>query len=164
MRRLLIMSCSATKITQPATGVKARDRYDGPLWRTLRAADPNEEIARVAYLSALLGFGDANSFVDDYDAVMSEAIAKEMISREKFWRADAWKVCKRMFNENTEEAFGDVAIVGGKHYITVMQDLVELFKDGGAIKRLAPVTVINGKNGMMRKDLRAWLGVPLPAK
>ena len=34
-RRLLVLSCSMTKRVGP-TWMPARDRYDGPLWRTLR--------------------------------------------------------------------------------------------------------------------------------
>ena len=39
-RRLLVLACSATK--RPDAGyIPARERYDGPLWRTLRAVDPD---------------------------------------------------------------------------------------------------------------------------
>lgn len=45
--RLLILACSATK-RGPPMRIPARDRYDGPLWRTLRAADPDGCKAKVA--------------------------------------------------------------------------------------------------------------------
>ena len=41
-RRLLILSCSMTKRPGPKW-MPARDRYDGPLWRTLRHVDPGEQ-------------------------------------------------------------------------------------------------------------------------
>ena len=39
-RRLVILPCSATKRDGPEY-MPAIERYDGPLWRTLRAADPD---------------------------------------------------------------------------------------------------------------------------
>lgn len=57
-RRLLILSCSMTKRDGPQY-MLARDRYDGPLWRTLRHVDPDERKARVAFLSAEYGFREA---------------------------------------------------------------------------------------------------------
>ena len=52
-QRLLILACSTTKRDGPAT-MLAIERYDGPLWRTLRAVDPHGEKAQVAFLSCLL--------------------------------------------------------------------------------------------------------------
>jgi hypothetical protein len=66
-RRLLVLACSATKRPDPDR-IPARHRYDGPLWRTLRATDPNDRLARVAFLSARFGFRDARTEIEDYDA------------------------------------------------------------------------------------------------
>jgi hypothetical protein len=55
-RRFLILACSATKRPDPAP-IPARDRYDGLLWRTLRATDPRGRRARVGILSARYGSG-----------------------------------------------------------------------------------------------------------
>jgi hypothetical protein len=78
-RRLLIMACSATKRPDPAP-IPARDRYDGPLWRTLRATDPRGRRARVGFLSARYGFRDAQTPIEDYDARLSEDLAARMIA------------------------------------------------------------------------------------
>ena len=51
--RLLILACSATKAV--GEGLVARNRYQGPLWQTLRAADPDGSKAFVCFLSAHLG-------------------------------------------------------------------------------------------------------------
>lgn len=46
----------------------AIERYDGPLWRTLRSVDPRGEKAKVAFLSARLGFRAAATPIEIYDA------------------------------------------------------------------------------------------------
>jgi hypothetical protein len=46
----------------------AIERYDGPLWRTLHSAGPHGGKARVAFLSAHLGFRAANTPIEIYDA------------------------------------------------------------------------------------------------
>jgi hypothetical protein len=66
--RLLILACSATKRDGPAY-MPAIERYDGPLWKTLRAADLRSEKAIVAFLSAHLGFRAANTPIEMYDAL-----------------------------------------------------------------------------------------------
>jgi hypothetical protein len=53
-RRLLVLACSATKRPDPGR-IPARLRYDGPLWRTLRATDPDDRLVRVAFLSLVSG-------------------------------------------------------------------------------------------------------------
>ncbi|WP_080921715.1 hypothetical protein [Manganibacter manganicus] len=66
-RRLLILACAATKRHDPGL-IPAYIRYDGPIWRTLRATDPDGTRARVAFLSAHYGFRDAATPIADYDA------------------------------------------------------------------------------------------------
>lgn len=75
--RLLILACSATKCTGPAH-MSAIERYDGPLWRTLRAIDPDGEKAKVAFLSSHLGFRAADTPIEIYDARMTEQMAAAM--------------------------------------------------------------------------------------
>ena len=74
---LLILACSATKRDGPSY-MLAIERYDGPLWQTLRAVDPHGEKAKVAFLSAHLGFRAASSLIEMYDARMSGAGAAAM--------------------------------------------------------------------------------------
>lgn len=78
-RRLLILACSATKRRAPGL-MPARERYDGPLWRTLRAADPDSVKASVAFFSAKYGFGCAATPIADYEARLTQADAQTMIA------------------------------------------------------------------------------------
>ncbi len=75
--RLLILACSATKRNDPRY-MPAIDRYDGPLWRTLRTVDPRREKAQVAFLSAHLGFRAADMPIEIYDARMTETMVAAM--------------------------------------------------------------------------------------
>lgn len=79
MARLLVLACSATKRPDPHS-IPALARYDGPLWRTLRAADPEGRRARVAFLSALYVFRDAATPIADYDARLTQDLAERMIA------------------------------------------------------------------------------------
>lgn len=76
-RRLLILSCSMTKRDGPQY-MPARDRYDGPLWRTLRHVDPDEQKARVAFVSAEYGFREARTTIENYDRRMTPEVAAAM--------------------------------------------------------------------------------------
>lgn len=77
-RRLLVLACSATKRPDPGH-LPARERYDGPLWRTLRATDPDGR-AKVAFLSARYGFRAADTPIQDYEARLTPDLAAPMIS------------------------------------------------------------------------------------
>jgi hypothetical protein len=55
------------------------------------------------------------------------------------------------------EPFGDVALVGGELYLTVMRALLGEFQCMGCVLADARVTTINGAIGRMRKALRGWL-------
>lgn len=77
--RLLILACSATK-RDDAGRMPAIERYNGPLWRTLRHCDPEGRKARVAFVSARYGFRDADSPIEAYDARLTEDAAACMIA------------------------------------------------------------------------------------
>ncbi|SEP51340.1 hypothetical protein SAMN04487843_1504 [Methylobacterium sp. ap11] len=79
MARLLVLACSATKRPDPDC-IPAIARYDGPLWRTLRATDPEGRAAKVAFLSARYGFRDAATRIVDYDARLTQDLADWMIA------------------------------------------------------------------------------------
>lgn len=79
MARLLVLACSATKRPDPDC-IPAIARYDGPLWRTLRATDPEGRAAKVAFLSARYGFRDAATRIVDYDAGLTQDLADRMIA------------------------------------------------------------------------------------
>ncbi|MEO5326422.1 hypothetical protein PV773_24195 [Mesorhizobium sp. CC13] len=145
----------------------AIERYDGPLWQTLRATDPDARLASFAFLSAHLGFREARTTIELYDARMSQK------------RADAMKAGTRWPPPKTQrrvmpsgehpgmhiaslsdfrrQTFGNVALVGGRLYLEVMRHFVGLFREGGHITADARITEINGEIGRMRQELRLWL-------
>src|SRR3546814_17816515 len=76
--RLLILACSATKRSRPGW-IPAVDRYDGPLWQTLRAIGPDRQDTKVAVLSARYGFIDSRSPIENYDTRLTTALPERMI-------------------------------------------------------------------------------------
>ena len=167
--RLLILACSATKRDGP-TYMPAIERYDGPLWQTLRSVDPRGEKAKVAFLSARLGFRAASTPIEIYDARMTPAIAAEMKAGDLGTRRPKQKTRRRVmaFGEHPgmhiatltgygRIPFSDVALVGGHLYLGVMRHLVDLFRERGHIVGDGEITEINGAIGIMRRDLRRWL-------
>ncbi|UHC17888.1 hypothetical protein LRS73_08565 [Methylobacterium currus] len=167
MARLLILACSATKRPDPGS-IPAFDRYDGPLWRTLRAADPAGTRAKVAFLSAHYGFRAASSQIGVYDARLTKDLAARMIAGgvTTCWPrpASSSQPDTHGIHAGAEiagltaygaEAPAEVALVGGQVYLEVMHALVRGFVEMGCVRRDARVTVINGPIGRMRHDLRA---------
>lgn len=176
--RLLILACSATKAS--GLGLAARDRYDGPLWQSLRVADPDASRAWVAFLSARYGLGAASAELPAYDAVLNRRSAAAMAEagihrlhpeialtqktaagRERAIKAAGPRFCARgtvqvMVNQ-LQQPFRDVAICGGRHYVDVAQAYVAELKEAGLIASAAPVAVINDQIGFMRAGLKAWL-------
>lgn len=80
------MSCSGTKRADTLP-LAAIDRYDGPMWRTLRTSLERNPRAASAYadgelqiwvLSALYGFIDSTMEIPDYDRLMTPTILKKM--------------------------------------------------------------------------------------
>lgn len=175
-RRLLILACSATK-RHDAGHIPARLRYDGPLWRTLRAADPDGRRAKVAFLSAHYGFRDAVTPIADYDARLTPGLAARMIAGGVTTR---WPRPRRRNGPDNagmhpaaeiasmarygREPFGQVALVGGGLYITVMRALLAEFQRMGCVLADARITTINGPVGRMRQDLRKWLTMDKPTR
>lgn len=168
-RRLIILSCSSTK--RPDAGrMPARDRYDGPLWQTLRAADPEGRRAQVGFVSARYGFRSAATPIQNYDARLSPQLAAAMIAGGMITR---WPRPKRKngpdnvgMHPGAEIAsmrraasgpFLDVALVGGALYLDVMRAFLAGVQELGHVASDAVVTEINGPIGIMRRDLRAWL-------
>src|SRR3546814_10867503 len=77
--RLLILAWSATKRSRPGW-IPAVDRYDGPLWQTLRAIGPDRQHTKVAVLSARYGFIDSRSPIEHYDSRLTKNLAERMIA------------------------------------------------------------------------------------
>lgn len=168
--RLLILACSATKCGD-ARYFPAIKRYDGPLWRTLRTADPNGAKAKAAFLSAHLGFRTADTPIELYDVRMTAEIAARMKAGglgtrwprpetpdqiEEVGQHSGMHI-HRLCGWDGRQAFQDVALVGGHLYLDVMRHFVGLFQREGYVAANARITVINGPIGLMRRDLRIWL-------
>lgn len=167
--RLLILACSATKRDGPEY-MPAIERYDGPLWRTLRSVDPRGEKAAVAFLSAHLGFRAADTPIEMYDARMTEQMATAMMAGDLGTRWPRPRTQRRVMpsgehpgmhiatlTRNGRYPFSEVALVGGHLYLDVMRHLVDLFRTRGFVVGYVRITEINGPIGMMRRDLRLWL-------
>lgn len=167
--RLLLMACSATKRIDDGY-IPAIEHYDGPLWQTLRAVDPDGAKAKVAFLAARLGFRSAAAPIENYDARMTVEIAAVMKAGGLVTRWPRPKTQRRVMpsgdhpgmhigslSEGRRKPFAEVALVGGHLYLDVMRHFVGLFREGGCVTADARVTEINGAIGLMRRDLRAWL-------
>ncbi|KMO26498.1 hypothetical protein VQ02_34160, partial [Methylobacterium variabile] len=135
MARLLVLACSATKRPDPDR-IPALARYDGPLWRTLRAADPEGRRAKVAFLSAHYGFRDAETPIADYDARLTKDLAERMIAGgvTTRWprppsprRPDTYGIHPgaeiASLARHGAEPFAEIALVGGQLYVEVMHAL-----------------------------------------
>jgi hypothetical protein len=167
--RLLVLACSATKRPDPGY-MPAIDRYDGPLWQTLRMADPLRTKAKSAFLSAHYGFRDTRDSMKPYDARMTPEIAARMKAGGLSLRWPPQKSQRLVMpegdhagmhintmSENRRRPFVDVALVGGQLYLDVMRHFVGLFREAGHITPDARIVEINGPIGQMRRDLRLWL-------
>jgi hypothetical protein len=168
-RRLLILACSGRKRGDEGR-IPARERYDGPLWQTLRTVDPNGHLAEVAFVSARLGFRCAATEIEDYDARLTPELARRMIEGGMATRWPRPPSPDRPDNFGIhpgheiasmarygEAPFTEVALAGGGLYRTVMRAFVEGFRAMGCVTTEACVVEINGPIGRMRQELRAWL-------
>lgn len=138
---LIVMACSATKRDDPGE-LPAIDRYDGPMWRTLRAAlaEPITHQPEVWFLSARYGFHPATLPIVNYDGVLSEARARDLL---------------RMPSSNhaafAEEVAGHdrVLFAGGFLYRDTMRR---------AAPRIRLLSETDGEGiGHHRSQLRAWI-------
>lgn len=182
--RLLIMACSATKSDAPGR-IPVIERYDGPLWQTLRAVDPDESKARLGYLSARFGFGSAWDWLENYDEKLTEVRAAELIEGgiTKNWPKQTARARNRglppggqsawpsieLLSDHGRQPFAEVCIVGGHLYLEVMRAFVDDFRKPHWnnfewvtpwVLPEAPLVEINGPIGVMRQQLRAWLDKP----
>lgn len=167
--RLLILACSATK-RDGLTYMPAIQRYDGPLWRTLRAGDPDGRLAKVAFLSAHFGYRSADTPIEMYETRMTKEIATAIKAGGLGMRWPRPKTQRRVMPSGEHAGmhiaaltqfgrrpFAEVALVGGHLYLDVMRHFVGLFREGGYVAADARITEINGPIGRMRQDLRLWL-------
>ena len=177
--RLLILACSATKAV--GEGLTAGDRYQGPLWQTLRVADPDGSRAFVCFLSARFGLGDARDLLPHYDRVLTDADADRMVfngpwaaypelpQTSRMTMAAKLRVANQdgprrspsgvltLLERELGQPFRDVAICGGHRYVRVAASWLPDFRTMRQLAADAPATIVNGPIGVMRAKLRAWL-------
>jgi hypothetical protein len=140
---LIVMACSATKRTDPGE-LPAINRYDGPMWRTLRTALadlPDDRRPEVWFLSARYGFHPATLPIVNYEALLTEARARDLL---------------RIPSSN-HVAFAEevrrhrhVLFAGGQLYRDTMQKAV-------ALVPVVPEETDGGGIGTHRAQLRAWM-------
>lgn len=150
--KLIIMSCSGTKRPDEAP-LTALQRYDGPMWRTLRALlerHPNAAAALVSkdleiwVLSALYGFVPVNVETPNYDKRMSPEIL------EKMQRDPSYDLQRIPFFVERAKA---VLFAGGELYRDAMWKA-----SGGSLWNLAKVSETDGRGiGEHRAQLGAWI-------
>ena len=117
-----------------------RERYDGPLRRTLRAAGPDGRRAKVAFLSARYGFRTADTPIeDDHTRLILELAARMIAGRMTTRRSRSPSPDKPDFNGSypgpetaslrayRREPFRTVALVGGGFYLGVMRAILDGF-------------------------------------
>lgn len=168
--RLVILACSRRK--RPDAGLMpAIDRYDGPLWQTLRTIDRPGRIAQAAFLSARFGLRDARwTELPDYDTHMTDTIADAMIhggittrwprpsSPRRPDTVGLHPACEfASMAHAAGGAFSDIALVGGCRYIRVLECWITAFRLSGWISPDARICMVNAPIGLMRQQLRAWL-------
>lgn len=167
--RLLILACSATK-RRDAGWIDAIDRYDGPLWQTVRAVAPDRMRIKVAVLSARYGFLDSRSPIEDYDARLTPELAGRMIAGGMTTRWPRPPSARKPDNYGDDPGcqiaslshhgarpFTDVALAGGQLYLKVMRSFLDGFRELRCVAPDAHVTEINAGIGVMRQQVRGWL-------
>lgn len=167
--RLLILACSATKRSDEGR-ISARDRYDGPLWQTLRTVDPDGRLATTAFLSAQYGFGAASKAIKNYNTRLTPTLAAAMIAGGMTTRWPRPPSARRpdtfgdhpgceiyALTDSGRIQFSEVCLVGGGIYLEVMRSFVDGFKGLKCLPRDVSIIEINGPIGKMRQSLRSWL-------
>ena len=143
MTRLVCMPCSATKL--PWDGeIAAIERYDGPMWRTLRATLATiavRDMPAVWFLSARYGFHPASMLIPDYDDRMTARRAAELLKLPTSNR--------QAFADAVQAATG-VLFAGGLLYRSTMRQACRTLPRG--------VQVTDGAGiGYQREQLARWL-------
>lgn len=164
-RRLVVMACSATKRRDPEP-LPAIERYDGPLWRTLRArlaelpraaaaVDAGELVLLV--LSAEHGFFPAGERILDYDRRLDRHRARWLSSD----ALDRLEAGRRLLRSEATLAM-EFLVVGGELYKACVARALAC--TGGrvsldACKALdAKAAWTRGGIGEHRRQLSHWLG------
>ena len=154
---LIVMGCSATK-RRDRRPIPAIDRYDGPMWRSLRArlaANRSASLAlctgelQIMFISAEHGFRDASMRITDYDRKMTRARADELCG---MWRANCSGLARRFA---IAEA---VLFAGGSIYRRAMWKA----SDAWACGPEKVTETDSGGIGYQRAALGTWLAAHYP--
>ena len=166
-RRLLIMSCCATKTDDPGE-IPALKRYAGTLFQTLKSKGIPDDVD-VAILSAEHGLIGINYPLSKYDTQMTKATQKELLEEEDFIG----------LVQGTVNGYEDVFLAGGKLYRDTIKDAMhpyrspegKLYRDtvtgtprdedfgrSQHSRRLEHITETKGRGiGDQRQQLGEWL-------
>jgi len=137
MKRLLIITCSATKRSDDGL-LPALERYDGPVYRVLRAHQRRgRRLPKTLILSAAMGLITPGHPVRDYNQRMTEDLA------------EVWRQSRegRILLQNSIAAADDHLVVAGKGYLSIL----EAWTPGVTLK------VAQGGIGMKLGQLKRWL-------
>ena len=122
----------------------ARERYDGPFWRTLRVADPDGRRAKSP--SARYGFRATDTPIEDDDTRLILELAARMIAGRMTRRRPRLPSSNKpdlygsypgtetaSLSAYGREPFRTVALVGGGFYLGVMRAMLDGFVEVGCV-------------------------------
>lgn len=150
--KMIVMSCSATKRPDEAD-LRAIDRYDGPMWKTLRArlAElPRAQAAlesgelSIVVLSAQFGFMNWADMIPNYERLMTKSRADEVAT---------WGSCEPFKVRDGVHDCEAILFAGGELYRSAMWKASK----ATAADR-AKISETDGSGvGHHRAELSAWL-------
>lgn len=156
--KLICLGCSATKHPDPKP-MAAIDRYDGPMWRTLRASLEEypymgdafkDGRLRIMALSARYGFIDARTEILPYEERMTPTQAAHIAYGPSYeaqqFSATAWEA-------------SHVLLAGGKAYRDIMLKALNPRHAKPGARPLIRLTDGAGI-GYQRQQLAKWIAEP----
>lgn len=141
-RPLICMPCSATKSSAPGE-IPALHRYDGPMWRTLRAGLDGHGNLDVWFLSAQFGFHPVTMRIPDYERRMTASRAAELL---------ATPASNRYAFAHAVVDASAVLFAGGRLYRDTMNRATALVRHGLPVSETAGLGI-----GYQRAQLAAWM-------
>lgn len=156
---LIVMACSGTKRPE-AVPMRAIDRYDGPMWQTLRArlsenAAATKALAsgelRIYALSARYGFIDATAEIPDYNERLSPELAAKMARDPSY----DFQIVRHMVADASVVLFAGGATYRDAMWKASGENLLNIMKisetDGAGI-------------GLHRSQIGEWFAANFPAE
>jgi hypothetical protein len=148
-RRLLILSCSATKARTPGL-LSAEDRYLGALWQVAKKHDRLAQRAQRLALSAEFGLIHATKPIPWYDRRMDRDRVSELV--------EAAELSALAEIVNRSGGLDEICLCGAAPYVQCARQMLIVARDKGVLAGpMVPTEIINGPIGEMRRDLRLWL-------